>query len=396
MEYYKRNLYLLTFTNFLAACSWNQVIPFLPQFLKELGVQEGIEGWAGLIFSMHYIAGIIMQPVWGKIADMVGRKPMVVRAGFCLSGIYFGMSLCTAPWHLALYRFLNGALTGFIPGSIALIATNTPKELSGRYVAIAQTGNAAGGIIGPAIGGLLAAFFGFRTAMKVSGTVVLISTLLVLFFVREENKTKVEKKTSLTEDFIAAFNMPVLMSVMGTVMLSTIISTSIQPILTLYLEELNPNISKALSGAIYSIPGIAFVLFAYRWTALGERTSYPRIIIMGLVGVSLSTAALSLSNTIPQFATVYFLTGIFLAALTPSAAALIAKDVDEDFRGRAYGMQQSASLLGGAITPTLAGIIGNAIGIRYTFLSMGLLVLAATALLYFQFHSWSHHEHMDM
>ena len=81
MKYFKRNLYLLTITNFLAASSWNQVVSFLPQFLKELGVHEGVQGWAGLIFPMHFVSGIIMQPVWGKISDMVGRKPMIVRAG---------------------------------------------------------------------------------------------------------------------------------------------------------------------------------------------------------------------------------------------------------------------------------------------------------------------------
>ncbi len=389
MEYFRRNLYLLTVTNFLAASSWNQVVPFLPQFLNELGVHEGVQGWAGLIFSMHFVSGIIMQPVWGKISDMVGRKPMIVRAGLCLSGIYFGMSFSTAPWHLALCRFLNGALTGFIPGAIALIATNTPKEFSGRYVAIAQTGSAAGNIVGPSLGGILAALFGFRTAMRVSGVVVLISTLLVLLFVREENKVKPKERTTLVQDFILAFKMPVLTSVMGTVLLSTTISMSIQPMLTLYLEELNPFISKALSGAIFSMPGLAFVLCAYRWSSLGERISYPPVIILGLIGVSFNTAALSLAPTVWAFALIYFITGIFLAALTPCAAALIANKIDDSFRGRAYGMQQSASLLGGAITPALAGLIGNVLGIRYTFICMGSLVLAATGLLYLQMRTWS-------
>jgi DHA1 family multidrug resistance protein-like MFS transporter len=388
MEYYRRNLYILTFTNFLSASSWNQIVPFLPQFLRELNVQDGIEGWVGIIFSLNFVGGIVMQPLWGKIADMTGRKSMIVRAGLCLSFICFGMSFSTSPWQVAFFRFLNGALTGFMPGAIALIATNTPEELSGRYVAIAQTGGAAGNILGPALGGLLSTFMGFRVAMRVSGFVVLIATLLVLFLVKEEKKVEQIEKTSLSQDFIAAIKMPVLISVMGTVMLATTISMSIQPILTFYLEMLDPSVSKILSGSIFSLPGLAFVFFAYRWASLGERISYPKVILIALVGVSMSTAALSLSSTVWQFVIIYFIVGLFLAALTPCAATLIATGVDKAFRGRAYGMQQSASLMGGALAPTVSGLLGSAIGIKHTFSVMGSLVLLATGLLYLQMRTW--------
>ena len=132
------------------------MIPFLPLFLSQLGVTEGLNFWSGLAVSVHFVSGMFMMPVWGKLGDRYGRKPMLVRAGLSLSLIYFLTSLSTQAWHVVFFRLLNGALTGFIPMSIVLVGTNTPPQYSARYVASVQTSSAVGTIVGPVIGGTLA------------------------------------------------------------------------------------------------------------------------------------------------------------------------------------------------------------------------------------------------
>src|SRR5690625_4607873 len=119
-------------------------MPFLPLFLSQLGVTDGLNFWSGLAFSVHSVSGMFMMSVWGKLADRYGRKPILIRAGLSLSLVYFLISLSTKAWHVAFFRLLNGALTGFIPMSIALIGTNTPPQYSARYVASVQTSSAAG------------------------------------------------------------------------------------------------------------------------------------------------------------------------------------------------------------------------------------------------------------
>jgi len=110
-----------------------------------------------------------MAPIWGKIADTKGRKLMTIRAGLCLSAIYFLTAAATSPWHVLVLRFLNGALTGFIPSSMSLVATNTPQHLAARYVAYMQIASAAGNVAGPVIGGVLASLVGIRGALNLSG-----------------------------------------------------------------------------------------------------------------------------------------------------------------------------------------------------------------------------------
>ena len=188
IPYYRRNLYVLWLATFLVSASWTQVIPFLPLFLSQLGVTENLNFWSGLAVSAHFITGMIMMPVWGKLGDRFGRKPMLIRAGLSLSVIYFLTSLSTEAWHVVAARLANGALTGFIPMSISLVGTNTPPQYSARYVASVQTSSAIGTIVGPVIGGTLAGIFGVRGSLQASAALVFISALLAIFFVQERRK----------------------------------------------------------------------------------------------------------------------------------------------------------------------------------------------------------------
>ena len=115
IPYYRKNLYVMWVATFLVSASWTQVMPFLPVFLSEMGVTEGLNMWAGIAISAHFVTGIFMMPVWGKLGDKYGRKAMAVRAGFSLSLIYLLTSFATAPWHVALLRLLNRRADGLHP-----------------------------------------------------------------------------------------------------------------------------------------------------------------------------------------------------------------------------------------------------------------------------------------
>jgi MFS transporter, DHA1 family, multidrug resistance protein len=371
MPYYKRNICILSVTVFLASLSWQQVVPFLQDFLNQLGAGRQLYVWTGVIFAVPSLAAIIMQPLWGKLGDSYGRKPMIIRAGVCLAGVYFGMSICHAPWQLALCRFLNGALTGFIPGSFALIATNTPEELAPKYTATVQTASNVGLIIGPFLGGVLAAAFGYRGSMVVSGTAVLVSTMLVWLLVSEPNKVSLVEKTSLIEDFGVALRSRVQRSVLFVVMLSWSYSVAIGPYLVKYLEAMPYHapiwvsarggdwLHHVLPTLVFALPAVGFVLTAHRWTDRGSRWGYDRTIMVGLIGGGIGAIGLFFINNIWLFAFAYLATGVFTATLGPSIAALTCTRVDESFRGRAYGIQQSAGTAGAFVTPLIVGLIAT-------------------------------------
>jgi MFS family permease len=373
MTHHKRNLFVLSITIGLTSLSWTQIIPFLPKYLLLLGVKNNITTWSAIVLGAQSIAGILFMPLWGKMGDKYGRKPMVLRAGFCLSAIYIAMVFCIRPWHLVLLRFLNGMLTGFLPGSFALIATNTPTEKSGRYVAIAQSASAIGSIAGPITGGILGDLLGIRGTMWISGGCVFLNTLTVGLFVREHNKKHAHDKTTLIQDFVRCFREKALRYIMVNNWINSLLAGAVTSTLVIHLIKICPGLSSAGQGIIYAIPGILIALLALRWVKLGERVSYYRVITIGLMGAGFFYMAMGFFKTIWLFIPAFILCRIFATAVTPTLSALISRDVSARFRGRAFGIQTSIGIMGELSAQLLVATVGQFFGIRvlYTLIGFG-------------------------
>jgi MFS family permease len=133
MESWKKNLYSLWCAQFIAALGLNLVAPFLPFYLRELGISgdKSIKIWSGVAYAAPFVVSAFMQPLWGILGDRYGRKIMIVRAmmGLALANIFMGLAQ-SAP-QFVLCRLLQGFLSGFIAPSLALMASSSPPEKTG-------------------------------------------------------------------------------------------------------------------------------------------------------------------------------------------------------------------------------------------------------------------------
>lgn len=375
----------------MAGVSWNQVIPFLPLYLNELGTTpDTVSFWSGLIFSVHFASALIMMPIWGRLSDRYGRKPMAVRAGVSLSSIYLAMSLVQAPWQLALCRFLNGALTGFIPMSTALLATNTPKQYAARYMAGIQTAVAAGNMLGPALGAGMAGIFGVRGAMRLSSAAVFVSAMLVAFLVQERNKPSgIIERSTIIDDMRLAWKSPTLWVVLFINVVASIGMVGIQPILALHINDLvtaNADawyaaMREGMVATVFMLPAIGVVLTAARWVNMSEKRGVYPVVVISLIGSGVASILCGLTGNLLAFMVVFFINGLFIAALRPVAAAIIATQVDPAFHGRAFGMQTSAQTLGGLIGPVTGGIVAGYLGNQSVFVLVGSMLLLSLVVL---------------
>jgi MFS family permease len=88
--HWKRNLAVCVFGSFTTIVSLTLVVPFLPLYVEQLGVQgqASIAEWSGACFAAASRPGWV-APLWGKLADRNGRKLMLIRASL---GMAVGMS----------------------------------------------------------------------------------------------------------------------------------------------------------------------------------------------------------------------------------------------------------------------------------------------------------------
>ncbi|MGP7817317.1 MFS transporter [Niallia sp. 01092] len=383
---WKRNLWILWIGSFFTAASFFMVIPFLPIFLLEINVHQHTEMWSGLIFSSAFFAGAISSPFWGRIADKYGRKPMIIRAGFALFIIYILVAFVTNPYQLLALRIMQGLLSGFIPGAIALVGTNTPSDKIGYALSMISTATATGGIVGPLLGGLIAELVGNRLAFASAALLVFIATILVIFLVKEENFTPSKERGSVKNDIMVAYtNRPFMLVLVLTVVTTCSIMT-IEPILPLYIVELGGSSDKAslIAGFVFSLPGLASALIAPYWGKWADKVGFDRVLFIGLLGGGLGTLAQIIFSDIWGFSITRFVFGIFFCAVFPALNGLVVKSTDADFRGRAFGLNQTANQMGGMIGPMIGGFIGGILPVQSVFVITGMLLLAATGLAYWK------------
>lgn len=384
MQPWKRNLWLLWVGSLVTSASYSMVVPFLPLFLLKIGVHHHTSLWSGVLFSSAFFTGALMSPFWGSVADKYGRKPMILRSGFALCFVYVLTAFVSNPYELLALRAIQGLLAGFIPGAIALIGTSTPDAEMGYAMAMMSTATASGNIFGPLAGGAIASWLGNRVAFASAGVLVLFATLLVLFWVTEDSFVPAKTRSSVVGAMKSAWtNRPLLITLFVTMLTAFSIMT-IEPVLPLYIAELGSKQADVslLAGFMFSLAGAASVLFAARWGRLADRIGFRKVLLIGLVGGGLGNFAQLPFHHIWGFAVVRFAYGAFFCAVFPALNGLVVQSTPADFRGRAFGLNQTANQFGTMFGPLVGGAIAGAFSIHSVFWVTGVLLLLTTTLAY--------------
>lgn len=311
---WKRNLYVLWIGVFFCSTAYSMVIPFMSLFIAhDLGVTKNLTLWSGFAFGITFLAGALISPYWGSLSDKYGRKPMLLRSGFSLCAVYILNSLVQDPYQLIAVRILSGLLAGYVPSAIALVATNTPEKQVGYSLGIMSTAGAAGGIIGPLVGGSLSRFIGYRECFLVAGAVVLFSALIALIFVKEENFDRNRERSHVLDDLKEASANRPFMGHLLVVMLVTASVMVLEPLLSLYVLDLGASASDASfsSGIIFSAVGIATVIAAPIWGKIGGRIGYKNTLMIGLIGGGLGNILQVLFHNQVGFGALRFVYGLF-------------------------------------------------------------------------------------
>src|SRR5699024_9775541 len=134
------------------------------------------------------------------------------------------------------------------------------KNIAGKVLGTLQTGSVTGTLMGPLLGGVIADGIGYSAAFKTVSITIFLSALIVTFGVKElKFRVKDEEEIQYTtkEVLTHIVKHPVLFVVMITSTLVQVAHFSIQPILSLYVAEINGTASIALfSGLAFSAAGL--------------------------------------------------------------------------------------------------------------------------------------------
>ncbi len=374
LERWKLNLTVLWFGQFIVMSGMTMIMPFLPLYIQELGIQDekSVALWAGIIFASTFVTSFWFQPLWGKLSDRYGRKVMVIRSGIGMSIVTILMGSATSVWHLLFLRILNGTISGFIPAATALLSATTPKKHAGFAMGVLQSGGVAGTILGPFIGGLVADWVGFRPIFYVTGLLILIATLLTMFFVKEPfDRKQAAKQTNMTilQSLSEIKKVPQLPALFAVTFMIQFAMLSHMPQIPLYIQHIHGNVEwiAFLSGLVSSITGLSNMLASPVLGRIGDKHGSERVLSICLIGAALCLVPQALVQNVWQLLVIRFLFGCFIGGLLPSVNALIRHHTPDGMEGRAFSFNTSSFALGNMIGPVVGGLISGLIGIREIF-----------------------------
>ncbi len=363
------------------------VVPFLPFYIRELGITnpEELEHWSGIVFSGPFILSFIMTPIWGVLGDRFGKKSMVLRAifGLAVSQCLIGFSANVV--QLFIFRMVQGAISGFIASSLALVSSGTPKEKSGYAIGILQTSISSGTVIGPFIGGLIADMTSYRTVFFITSALCLISGGLVLINVREPVKKSDIKYYSVVQNYKFVFGNPAILVAMISITFIQISITIAQPVFALFVESITKGAQyiSTLTGAIFGTLGIFSVISSPWWGRRNDTKSFKKNIIVAIIGAGIAYCLHTfITNPYLLFPVRAFL-GLCIGGIIPVIYAYINKNISDDRKGGVMGIASSFTLFGNLIGPLLCTILVLQLEIKFIFLIAGIMLFVNAVLVFY-------------
>ena len=355
-------------------------IPFLPFYLRKLGVQgEAAQRyWSGLLISAPALMMILTAPLWGMLADRVGRKLMVMRAMFGGAVVVGLMGVAGSPWALLALRLLQGGITGTVSATNALVSSVSPRRRAGFGLGLMQTAIYAGSSIGPLLGGISADTLGYAPTFWIAGGFLLIGGIVVAALADEgpaHPRAMLGRGAASEEGLWAVLAKPGFVTIVGLVFLLQFAGTVLGPVFPLYVEalvtdKLHVNTD---TGKLMAVTAISAALVAVPIGLVADRIGPRKVLVLGTLFSGVFMIPQAFVSRIGSLYVFRIAVGLAAGAIGPAMGGFVNRAVRRASQGKAFGIVQSAGSFGFGLGPLAGGALGATFGLRAPFVVVGAL-----------------------
>ncbi|MGU7770435.1 MFS transporter [Burkholderia sp. MR1-5-21] len=388
-RHWRPNLAVCVFGSFTTLVSLSMLLPFLPLYVRQLGVdsQAAVIQWSGVAFSATFLGTAVTAPLWGRLADRFGRKPMLVRAAVGMAIVMSLIGVAHNVYELVALRLVAGLVGGYASASTVMVGTQAPRDRAGWALGILSTGALAGNLVGPLVGGLLPEWLGIRGTFFAGGAMIAFAALLTIFVVKEDFHPATDARRNTAgpaADAARRTPFAIVAALLVTAMMVLLANMSIEPIITVYIGGLGVGAAHLarVAGVVMACSALGSMLTAARLGALADRIGSWNVIVGCLLLTALAMLPQAFVTHWWQLAALRVLMGMTLAGLLPSIGKLVRQSVDERATGQMLGYLQSAQFSGQVIGPVIGGQIGVSLGLHSVFFVTGALLAACAGMVH--------------
>jgi len=383
---WRRSLYVIWLAEFVAIAGFSAALPFLPYYVQELGVTAPgqVEIWTGLLYAGHAVTMGIMGPVWGSLGDRFGRKLMVTRAMFGGAVFLVAMGFVSSVQQLLVLRILQGAVTGTIGASTALVAAGTPEGQRTQALGMLQMGVFLGASFGPILGGVVADAWGYRAPFFVTGALLAIGGVLVALLVREvEGETGKDDAGSFQGNVRAVLRSAGVLPTFAVRFLARTAYRMGGLVLPLFVQVLVPAQAR-VSSLVGLATGVRMAASAASSVAMGrfgERVGLHRVLMVSVAGCAVGYSLQGAASSFQQLLVLQVLTGLAMGGILTSVTAILSRRAPEGRQGTVFGLDNTVRSAANAVGPMVGGVTAATWGVRAPFTTAALCCALAVPVL---------------
>lgn len=370
------------FSVFVSMVALMIIAPVMPPLIRELGLSEL---HSGIIISLGSVAMAVMAPVWGRLSDLRGRKP-VILLGFI--GMFVSYVIFTATMYAGLNGFIKGgALLGllitaramvgmFIPAvpssAQAYMADVTDEKERSSGMALIGAANGLGLVLGPAIAGIFA-LIGLIWPLYIGALLPFIAFLVVLLSIPAHKPTIHIKppKVSPFQKGISLYLLAGLITMLSLVTLQVVGGFYFQDQLALSTQETARMVSMGLM-----LTGIAMIL-TQGMQMKSSKLKPKQLLFIGSLLLLCSIAIFLFVSSLISFYTAFFLFGVGTGLLMPGFMTGASLAATSEQQGGVAGLIAAVQGISAVIAPILSTMLYR-LDKHIPFAIIGVLVLILT------------------
>ncbi len=346
----------------------------LPIYMTEIGasVQQ-----VGLAFTLSSVVMLVLQIFGGWVSDSIGRLKAVAIGS--AGGVIGFIALSVAPtwqWMMVAIMAISFPRSLVGPSFGAFIAENSTEENRGKVFGVTDTIYQITGVVGPALGGLLAGLWGFKGMLLVSAAIYTLAAGLRIWMATtmRPKQDQVETQELSKESFKASVGKMWAMIIGGGLLTWLLVTDGVRDVAFRLSGELQPLYLEQIGGLSVEQIGLLGSIFSISWMftpilsgKLSDRYGERFPICLGFLMLFFSMLIFLNTTLYAGFILSWVISGFGVGLLSPAYQSLVSKAVPHHMLGMFNGVFYSSIGLISLPAPYIGAYLWENVSPKFPF-----------------------------
>jgi len=377
-------LFLIVFVDLVG---FGVIIPLLPFYGEHFGASPA---QVGLLMAAYSFTQFLTAPLWGRLSDRIGRRPVLLASLAGAVGCYVWLGFADSLWMVFAARLAGGAMAGNISAAFAYVADITEPSNRAKGMGMIGAAFGLGFIFGPAIGGILAGpdplAADYRTPALASAGLSALALVLTALILKESLSPAARSRAAAMsaptrwQRFKTALARPSVALLFGISFFATFVFAGMETTFAMWSFR-TFGWGPQQNGYLFAFVGLLSAAIQGGMIGrLAKRFGEGRLVVSGSVALALGMLMIPFSTSLAPLLAAMVIVALGFSLLSPSLNSLVSLQVGADLQGGTMGVARSVTTLARIIGPGWAGAIFYFIGKDWPFFGGTIVMVGVIAL----------------